>query len=39
MRQGEDYDKEAAQRIAAAQVEFYRRLRPGEPPSLDNSRT
>ena len=35
---GQDYDKAAAQRIAAAQVEFYRRLRPGEPPSLDNSR-
>ena len=34
----EEYDKEAAQRIAGAQVEFYRRLRPGEPPSLDNSR-
>ena len=33
-----DYDKEAAQRIAGAQVEFYRRLRPGEPPSLENSR-
>ena len=27
-----------AKRIAAAQVEFYRRLRPGEPPSLENSR-
>ena len=35
---GEEFDKEAAQRIAAAQVEFYRRLRPGEPPSLENSR-
>ena len=34
----EDFDKEAALRIAGAQVEFYRRLRPGEPPSLDNSR-
>ena len=34
----EEFDKEAAQRIAGAQVEFYRRLRPGEPPSLDNSR-
>ena len=33
------YDPEAARRIAAAQVEFYRRLRPGEPPSLENSRT
>ena len=32
------FDPAAAQRIAAAQVEFYKRLRPGEPPSLDNSR-
>ncbi len=39
LREGEEFDKDAAQRIAAAQVEFYRRLRPGEPPSLDNSRT
>ena len=38
LRKGEEFDKEAAQRIAAAQVEFYRRLRPGEPPSLENSR-
>ncbi len=38
LHQGEEYDKEAAQRIATAQVEFYRRLRPGEPPSLENSR-
>ena len=36
--EGEDFDLAAAQRIAAAQVEFYKRLRPGEPPSLDNSR-
>ena len=35
----EPFDSEAARRIAAAQVEFYRRLRPGEPPSLENSRT
>ncbi len=33
-----EYDSQAARRIAAAQVEFYRRLRPGEPPSLENSR-
>ena len=33
-----EYDSPAARRIAAAQVEFYRRLRPGEPPSLENSR-
>ena len=38
LHEGEEYDKEAAHRIAAAQVEFYRRLRPGEPPSLENSR-
>ena len=38
LHEGEEYDKEAAQRIAGAQVEFYRRLRPGEPPSLENSR-
>jgi len=34
-----EFDNDAARRIAAAQVEFYRRLRPGEPPSLENSRT
>jgi len=34
-----EFDSDAARRIAAAQVEFYRRLRPGEPPSLENSRT
>ncbi|MCI0845514.1 MAG: DNA-directed RNA polymerase subunit beta [Chloroflexi bacterium] len=33
-----EYDDELARRIANAQVEFYRRLRPGEPPSLENSR-
>ncbi len=38
LHEGEEFDKEAAQRIATAQVEFYRRLRPGEPPSLENSR-
>ncbi len=32
------FDLASAQRIAAAQVEFYKRLRPGEPPSLENSR-
>ena len=36
--EGDEFDLAAAQRIAAAQVEFYKRLRPGEPPSLDNSR-
>ena len=38
LHEGEEFDKEAAQRIASAQIEFYRRLRPGEPPSLENSR-
>ena len=38
LHEGEEFDKEAAQRIAGAQIEFYRRLRPGEPPSLENSR-
>ncbi|CAI8007913.1 DNA-directed RNA polymerase subunit beta [Geodia barretti] len=38
LHEGEEYDEEAAQRIAGAQIEFYRRLRPGEPPSLENSR-
>ena len=38
LHNGEDFDREAARNIATAQVEFYRRLRPGEPPSLDNSR-
>ena len=36
--EGQEFDLAAAQRIAAAQVEFYKRLRPGEPPSLENSR-
>ena len=38
LRPGREYVAEQAKRIAAAQVEFYRRLRPGEPPSLENSR-
>ena len=33
-----EYNEELAQRIAGSQIEFYRRLRPGEPPSLENSR-
>jgi len=39
LHEDKDFDRDAAQRIAAAQIEFYRRLRPGEPPSLENSRT
>ena len=37
LRPGEEFDQEKATRIALAQLEFYRRLRPGEPPSLENS--
>ena len=33
----EEYDPDKAQKIARAQLEFYRRLRPGEPPSVDNA--
>ncbi len=33
----EEYDVEMAKRIGCAQIEVYRRLRPGEPPSLDNA--
>ncbi len=38
LRPGEEYDKAKVRKIASAQIEFYRRLRPGEPPSLDNAR-
>ena len=38
LRPDDDYDADLAKRIADAQIEFYRRLRPGEPPSLENSR-
>ena len=37
-RADEEYDVELARRIAFSQIEFYRRLRPGEPPSLENAR-
>ena len=33
----QDYDVDQARLIASAQLEFYRRLRPGEPPSLENA--
>ena len=33
----QEYDADKAKRIASAQLEFYRRLRPGEPPSLENA--
>ena len=38
LRPEEEYDRAKARRIASAQIEFYRRLRPGEPPSLENAR-
>ena len=38
LRPEDEYDHAKARRIASAQIEFYRRLRPGEPPSLDNAR-
>ena len=38
LKPGEDYDVDQAKKIAYAQVEFYRRLRPGEPPTLENAR-
>ena len=31
------YDSAHCRRIAAAQIDFYRKMRPGEPPSLENS--
>ena len=39
LRPDDEYDKVKSRQIASAQIEFYRRLRPGEPPSLDNART
>ncbi len=38
LRPEDEYDPNKAKIIARAQVEFYRRLRPGEPPSLENAR-
>ena len=38
LRPTQEYDRGKARRIAGAQIEFYRRLRPGEPPSLENAR-
>ncbi|MSQ11618.1 MAG: DNA-directed RNA polymerase subunit beta [Dehalococcoidia bacterium] len=31
------YERDAARALAAAQLEFYRRMRPGEPPNLENA--
>ena len=39
LRPDEEYDQAKARAIGTAQIEFYRRLRPGEPPSLENART
>ena len=38
LRPTQEYDRGKARKIASAQIEFYRRLRPGEPPSLENAR-
>jgi DNA-directed RNA polymerase subunit beta len=38
LRPDDEYNSELARRMAASQIEFYRRLRPGEPPSLENAR-
>jgi DNA-directed RNA polymerase subunit beta len=38
LRPSDEYNAALAKRIASAQIEFYRRLRPGEPPSLENAR-
>ena len=38
LRPGHEFNSAQARRIAAAQIEFYRRLRPGEPPSLENAK-
>ena len=39
LRPDEEYNQAKARAIGTAQIEFYRRLRPGEPPSLENART
>ena len=38
LRPEHEFNSDQSKRMAAAQIEFYRRLRPGEPPSLENSR-
>ena len=38
LRPEREFDPALAKRVASAQIEFYRRLRPGEPPSLENAR-
>ena len=39
LRPNDEYVRDSARLIAASQIEFYRRLRPGEPPSLENGRS
>ena len=39
LRPGEEFDRGKATQIASAQMEFYRRLRPGEPSSMENARS
>ena len=39
LRPDDEYDRAKVRKIASAQIDFYRRLRPGEPPSLENART
>jgi len=38
LKPDQPFDRPQARRIATAQIDFYRRLRPGEPPSLENAR-
>ena len=37
VRPGDPYDKEGAQILAGARLDFYRRLRPGEPANVENA--
>ena len=37
LRPDVEYTREAGRVLAAARLEFYRRMRPGEPPSLENA--
>ncbi len=37
VRGDEPFDREAARVLAASRLEFYRRLRPGEPASMENA--
>ncbi|MCH7621331.1 MAG: hypothetical protein IH870_05475, partial [Chloroflexi bacterium] len=39
LKPDQEFDATLAKRIAVSQIDFYRRLRPGEPPSLENART